>query len=75
MIVSITMFMVYQSITILVRSPEPRFGGNAIAAGNVQLPFMILSFLVSSIAGSIISKFGNLVILYVYNNMRKQIQV
>ncbi|MGC1932474.1 MAG: MFS transporter, partial [Candidatus Nitrosopolaris sp.] len=36
MIVSITMFMVYQSIAILVRSPEPLgFGGDAIAAGNV----------------------------------------
>jgi MFS family permease len=61
MIVSITMFMVYQSIPILVRSPKPLgFGGDAIAAGNVQLPFMIISFLVSSIAGVIISKFGNL---------------
>ena len=68
MIVSITMFMVYQSITILVRSPEPLgFGGNAIGAGNVQLPFMILSFLVSSIAGIIISKFGNLNITLVGN--------
>ncbi|MGB6589961.1 MAG: MFS transporter [Candidatus Nitrosopolaris sp.] len=68
MIVSITMFMVYQSITILVRSPEPLgFGGDAIAAGNVQLPFMILSFSVSSIAGVVISKFGNLNITLVGN--------
>ncbi len=60
--------MVYQSITILVRSPEPLgFGGDAIAAGNVQLPFMILSFSVSSIAGVIISKFGNLNITLVGN--------
>ena len=68
MIVSITMFMVYQSITILVRSQEPLgFGGDAIAAGNVQLPFMIISFSVSSIAGVIISKFGNLNITLVGN--------
>ena len=68
MIVSITMFMVYQSIAILVRSPEPLgFGGDAIATGNVQLPFMILSFSVSSIAGVIISKFGNLNITLVGN--------
>ena len=68
MIVSITMFMVYQSITILVRSPEPLgFGGDAIAAGNVQLPFMVLSFSVSSIAGVIISKFGNVNITLVGN--------
>jgi hypothetical protein len=53
--------MLYQSIPILVRSPKPLgFGGDAIAAGNVQLPFMIISFSVSSIAGIIISKFGNL---------------
>jgi MFS family permease len=68
MIVSITMFMVYQSIPILVRSPKPLgFGGDAIAAANVQLPFMIMSFSVSSIAGIIISKFGNLNITVVGN--------
>ena len=68
MIVSITMFMVYQSIPILVRSPKPLgFGGDAIAAASVQLPFMIISFLVSSIAGVIISKFGNLNITVVGN--------
>ena len=37
----------------------------AIGAGNVQLPFMIISFSVSSIAGIIISKFGNLNIIVV----------
>ena len=68
MIVSITMFMVYQSIPILIRSPKPLgFGGDAIVAGNVQLPFMIMSFLISSIAGVIISKFGNLNITVVGN--------
>jgi MFS family permease len=68
MIVSITMFMVYQSIPILVRSPKPLgFGGDAIAAANVQLPFMIMSFSVSSIAGIIISKFGNLNITVIGN--------
>jgi MFS family permease len=68
MIISITMFMVYQSIPILVRSPKPLgFGGDAIAAASVQLPFMIISFLLSSIAGVIISKFGNLNITVVGN--------
>jgi MFS family permease len=68
LIFGITMFMVYQTIPILVRSPQPLgFGGDAIAAGNVQLPFMILSFSVSSIAGVIISKFGNLNITLVGN--------
>jgi MFS family permease len=60
MIVSLTMFMVYQSIPILIRSPNPAgFGGDAIATANVQLPFMLISFIVSSAAGIIISKFGN----------------
>ena len=68
MLASITMFMLYQSIPILVRSPKPLgFGGDAIGAGNVQLPFMIISFSVSSIAGIIISKFGNLNITVVGN--------
>ena len=60
MIVSLTMFMVYQSMPILIRSPNPAgFGGDAIATANVQLPFMVISFIVSSGAGIIISKFGN----------------
>ena len=71
MIVSITMFMVYQSIPILVRSPKPLgFSGDAKAVANVQLPFMVISFLVSSIAGVIISKFGNLNITVVGNVIR-----
>ena len=49
MIVSLTMFMVYQSMPILIRSPNPAgFGGDAIATANVQLPFMVISFIVSS---------------------------
>ena len=60
MIVSLTMFMVFQSMPILIRSPNPAgFGGDAIATANVQLPFMVISFIVSSGAGIIISKFGN----------------
>src|SRR5437867_2348253 len=60
MIVSLTMFMVYQSMPILIRSTNPAgFGGDAIATANVQLPFMVISFIVSSAAGIIISKFGN----------------
>ena len=60
MIVSLTMFMVYQTMPILIRSPNPAgFGGDAIATANVQLPFMVISFIVSSAAGIIITKFGN----------------
>lgn len=60
MIVSLTMFMVYQSMPILIRSPNPvGFGGDAITTANVQLPFMVISFLVSTAAGIVVSKFGN----------------
>jgi MFS family permease len=60
MIVSLTMFMVYQSMPILIRSPNPAgFGGDAITTANVQLPFMVISFLVSTAAGIVVSKFGN----------------
>ena len=61
MIVGITMFMVYQSISVLIRSPPPLgFGGNAISAANVQIPFTIIILVVSVSAGIIISKFGNI---------------
>ena len=61
MILGITMFMVYQSISVLIRSPTPLgFGGNAISAANVQIPFTIIILVVSVSAGIIISKFGNI---------------
>ena len=61
MIVGITMFMVYQSISVLIRSPPPLgFGGNTISAANVLIPFTIIILVVSVSAGIIISKFGNI---------------
>jgi hypothetical protein len=43
-IIGISMFMIYPTIVQLVRSPQPLgFGGDAVAAGNVQLPFNYLS--------------------------------
>jgi MFS family permease len=60
MAVGITMFMAYPSIVQLVRSPVPLgFGGNAVDAANVQLPFMIMFLIFSSITPIIISKIGN----------------
>ena len=42
MLVGFSMFMVFQTIPILVRNPEPvGFGEDAISAGRVQLPFAI----------------------------------
>ena len=61
MILGITMFMVYQTIPILVRSPEPvGFGGDAVTTANVQLPFMIILLIIAPSSGFIISRLGNL---------------
>jgi MFS family permease len=62
MIVGITALMVvYQTIPILIRSPIPLgFGGNALSIANVQLPYMVISLIVSIASGFIVSKFGNL---------------
>ncbi|NHI04320.1 hypothetical protein DYY67_1178 [Candidatus Nitrosotalea sp. TS] len=60
-IVGISTFMVYQTIPILVRSPEPLgFGGDVIAVAEVQLPFMIVSLVVSAAGGFFLARIGNL---------------
>jgi len=61
MVVGITALMVvYQTIPILIRSPQPlRFGGNPFSIANVQLPYMVVSLVVSIASGFIVSKFGN----------------
>ena len=61
MVVGITALMVvYQTIPILIRSPPPLgFGGNALSIANVQLPYMVISLIVSIASGFIVSKFGN----------------
>jgi len=57
----VTMFMVYQTIPILVTSPSPLgFGGNAIDSANIQLPFMIVFLIFAPSSGFIVSKIGNL---------------
>jgi MFS family permease len=60
MILGITMFMVYQTIPILIRSPQPiGFGGDALTTANVQLPFMIVLLIIAPSSGFIISRLGN----------------
>ena len=55
------MFLVYQTIPFLVRSPHPvGFGGNAIEAAIVQLPFMIIFLIFAPASGFIISKIGSI---------------
>jgi hypothetical protein len=61
MIVGLSMFMVFQTIPILVQSPVPiEFGENAIDTGKVQLPFAIVLLIFGPSSGIIISKLGSI---------------
>src|SRR5215203_1656891 len=56
MIVFLCMFMVYQTIPILVRSPQPLgFGGDAVVTASVQLPFMIVLLVGTIMSGFILN--------------------
>jgi MFS family permease len=60
MLVFLCMFMVYQTIPIMVRSPQPLgFGGDAVVTANVQLPFMIVLLVGTIMSGFILNKVGN----------------
>jgi MFS family permease len=61
MIVGMSMFMVFQTIPILVQSPEPiGFGDNSVETGKIQLPFAIILLIFGPTSGIIISKLGSL---------------
>jgi MFS family permease len=61
MLVGFSMFMVFQTVPILVRNPEPvGFGEDAINAGKVQLPFAIVLLIFGPTSGFIVSKLGSL---------------
>lgn len=61
MIVGLSMFMVFQTIPILIRNPEPiGFSEDAITTGKVQLPFAIILLIFGPTSGFIISKMGSL---------------
>ena len=61
MIIGLSMFMVFQTIPILVRSPAPiGFGESATSAGHVQLPFALVLLVFGPTSGFIISKLGSL---------------
>ena len=56
----LSMFIVYQTIPVLVRSPTPvGLGGDAITTANIQLSFTIISLVFAPISGFILSKLGN----------------
>src|SRR5215208_3463433 len=61
MATGITMFMAYPAVVQLVRSPTPLgFGGDAVDAANVQLPFMVMFLVFASITPLIINRIGKL---------------
>lgn len=57
----LSMFTVFQTIPVLVRSPQPfGFGETVISTANIQLPFMIVFLLFAPSSGFIVSKLGNI---------------
>ncbi|HEU5120244.1 MAG TPA: MFS transporter [Candidatus Nitrosocosmicus sp.] len=61
MTVGISFFLIYQTLPIMIQSPSPLgFGGGPVDTAAVQLPFMILSFIISVLSGFLVSKIGNL---------------
>lgn len=60
MIVGMSMFMVFQTIPVLIRSPVPLgFGADPVATTNVQLPFALVLLIFGPTSGFIISKLGS----------------
>jgi MFS family permease len=60
MLVFMSIFMVYLTIPVLVRSPLPLgFGGDALAVANVQLPFMVVLLIGTIMSGFIVNKIKN----------------
>ena len=61
LLIGFTHFMIFQSIPILARNPEPLgFGLDAVNTGNIQLPFAIIFILFGPASGIIISRMGSL---------------
>src|SRR5688572_10964970 len=59
MIIGMSMFMVFQTIPILLQTPIPiGFGEDPIATGQIQLPFSIVLLIFGPASGFIISKLG-----------------
>lgn len=60
MLVSLSIFMVYLTIPVMVRSPEPAgFGGDAVAVASVQLPFMAVLLGGTILSGFILNRVRN----------------
>jgi hypothetical protein len=61
MIVGLSMFMIFQTIPVLVRSPSPLgFGEDPVMTSNVQLPFALVLLIFGPTSGLIVSKLGSI---------------
>ena len=59
-LIFLTKFAIFQTIPVLVRSPEPLgFGGEALDIAGIQFPFMIVFLLFAPSTGFIISRLGS----------------
>ena len=60
LVVGLCTFMVYQTIPILIQSPQPLgFGGTELTTAAVQMPFMIIFLIGSITSGFALAKIGN----------------
>jgi MFS family permease len=60
LIVGLCTFMVYQTIPIMIQSPQPLgFGGSELTTAAIQLPFMIIFLIGSIMSGFALNKIGN----------------
>lgn len=60
MLIFLSIFTVYLTIPVMVRSPAPLgFGGDALAVANVQLPFMVVFLVTTLISGFILNRVRN----------------
>ncbi|MGQ0791351.1 MAG: MFS transporter [Nitrosopumilaceae archaeon] len=60
LLVFLSIFTVYMTIPVMVRSPEPLgFGGDALSVASVQLPFMIIFLITTVVSGFILNRIKN----------------
>jgi len=60
LIAGLCTFMVYQTIPIMIQSPQPLgFGGSELTTATVQMPFMIIFLVGSILSGFALDKIGN----------------
>jgi MFS family permease len=61
MVVGFSMFLVFQTIPVLVRNPMPLgFGGDATTVSYIQLPFAMVLLVFGPTSGLIVSKLGSI---------------